>query len=875
MATIKPRSGSHGDYSAPSTEYLAGALDFSQVQNEVKARAQHMLGQDAMPYDGKVSIGDRISCFVENCVATYDNAFFYMLFIMSAIFVCLFGTLWREVQDDEWKEEWTVRHGMFQAFQVLATGGIDDEIKERWPVIIYCLMCFFGIVVFALLVGMITESFAGIADKFNEGRTQFTGRDHTLIVGWNESTVRLICELAFIRRQWRVQNETCFRRLFWCARVKPSTPVAKGSIVIMCNTKEKPEMQQEILAAFQENGINPKRTRVGWDVICRIGDPTNVADLQRVGAHRAMAIIIQMTEEDRLEEEAQEGTVQNGATLRSLLAVRTALFSCHAMTNLLDLRIVVQLASSSKAIEAATFKDPNGRQVVYLQDLSVFLNSMMFLCATQQGLAEVLMDLIGFDGMAIRLRKVDTFTDKGRHLIGKTVQEAAVAWEDGIILGVIQSRSSPLCDLDPTLGIAPTAERPIQSTDRVIFVSDSSMPIPSKVADDLEIPAPTAICSETETAPENMLVSGWRKEWDEPRRFGMRLNSINEDCNAGSWICFMNMKKFEDFKELMDRVSILANGEVTYDEKKKEWQWFGRMFISHCYGDAAVFDDLQTHLLANRLRPFSEAVIISTMADKKLSPISRDTRVMNIMLLLRYIIADAGLPGIHIVGENALDSTTSLALAPPGLHDGLDTPDFVNIHAVIARALCSTLAYPRMYYALSQLFSNMPGYPCIVFKDAGTAVPLQTTLLFAQIIKAAQKAKPNDVCIGLRRKCGFIELAPRLSSQWVCEKGDKLVIVTRTCGHPRGIWDDPVTPSMSRASALQQQAPVVHGSGKALPVPSPVPSAVPVPSQKAPTVELDPPGIPGTTPLEEAERPAHVLASGAWSAAAQPRGVPS
>ena len=33
------------------------------------------------------------------------------------------------------------------------------------------------------------------------------------------------------------------------------------------------------------SGIVPARTKVGWDIICRVGDPRKVHDLIRVGAH--------------------------------------------------------------------------------------------------------------------------------------------------------------------------------------------------------------------------------------------------------------------------------------------------------------------------------------------------------------------------------------------------------------------------------------------------------------------------------------------------------------------------------------------------------------------------------------------------------------
>ena len=39
-------------------------------------------------------------------------------------------------------------------------------------------------------------------------------------IGWNEATVRVVCQLAFLRRTFLVQNETWERTLFPWTRVK-------------------------------------------------------------------------------------------------------------------------------------------------------------------------------------------------------------------------------------------------------------------------------------------------------------------------------------------------------------------------------------------------------------------------------------------------------------------------------------------------------------------------------------------------------------------------------------------------------------------------------------------------------------------------------
>ena len=102
---------------------------------------------------------------------------------------------------------------------------------------------------------------------------------------------------------------------------------------------------------MDERGILPSRTKIGQNVIVRVGDPTNVNDLlryfklhtiyilfktfvlhlfyaySRVGAHRASAVLVMVTDEDIIEEDASDGNVQNGCTLRVALALRHVLFT--------------------------------------------------------------------------------------------------------------------------------------------------------------------------------------------------------------------------------------------------------------------------------------------------------------------------------------------------------------------------------------------------------------------------------------------------------------------------------------------------------------------------------------------------------------------
>lgn len=242
--------------------------------------------------------------------------------------------------------------------------------------------------------------------------------------------------MAFLRRAYRIQNETWERYLFPWLRVKPSTPAAEAPVVILTDKYQKEEMDEILKSTLAERGINPQRTCVGWDIICRHGDPTAIHDLVRVRAHEATCIVLMNTEKDTEEAESSGGKVRNGGTMRGLLALRHVLFANKGENGMLQddaaIRIVVQLSEPSKYVEAAQWlnsrhpsnpnlnSNPNvkhsnltpastwrGQEVVMPMDLSVFINSLLFSCAQQPGLAKVLLELLNFDGTAIRCRPVE------------------------------------------------------------------------------------------------------------------------------------------------------------------------------------------------------------------------------------------------------------------------------------------------------------------------------------------------------------------------------------------------------------------------------------------------------------------------------------
>ena len=87
-----------------------------------------------------------------------------------------------------------------------ARAGNDPDISTIGERAVYAMMLLVGVVVIAILIGLITDSVQEFMASLGGGRTKVAEKGHTLIMGWNESTPRLICQICFLRQAWRRQT---------------------------------------------------------------------------------------------------------------------------------------------------------------------------------------------------------------------------------------------------------------------------------------------------------------------------------------------------------------------------------------------------------------------------------------------------------------------------------------------------------------------------------------------------------------------------------------------------------------------------------------------------------------------------------------------
>jgi len=179
-----------------------------------------------------------------------------------------------------------------------------------------------------------------------------------------------------------------------------------------------------------------------------------------------------------------------------------------------------------------------------VQDLSVFVNTLMFTCSIQPGLSDVLMDLVGFEGVALRLRKVVDFPGGGANLIGKSLSSMSHHWEEAVLAGILPPIPMEVDQPQPDNGMAPDGNRTIEQGDRLIFLSRQSLPTvstgtPYKAADMSSRGEDVATANGQK--PLNILVCGFRIEWKKARRFAFRIRDTSTSLADGSTIHFLNI----------------------------------------------------------------------------------------------------------------------------------------------------------------------------------------------------------------------------------------------------------------------------------------------------------------------------------------------
>ena len=350
-----------------------------------------------------------------------------------------------------------------------------------------------------------------------------------------------------------------------------------------------------------------------------------------------------------------------------------------------------------------------------------------------------------------------------------------------------------------------------------------------------------------EETVKSILVCGWREEWSKnSKMLRGRIKSLGAQADEDVvHMKFLNLFSAEQFFDIMSKIRATADANTPgkYYLEGEEQGMVYKMELTHFQGDgvseedlAAVLDtdDFEVALVmatqvlcvsmlcvscvhaktsaCNTTQICSSLVITPIFVAQvglSIPPILRDSRVLKICMLLRYLTDQKRKSNktIRICSENSLDQTSALAVTPQPLHKSSQhvLPDFINTPAIYARALTMALAYPGecnsqacphfliqfaaemgpAILAMSETDDNLEpgqlGEPQIEFIDTTTIgiVGMELSLNDLQEVFPDEDENCRTIVIGYSDKLGTIAIAPPAFEcrEWDLE--DRVIVFQR------------------------------------------------------------------------------------------------
>jgi voltage-gated potassium channel Kch len=360
--------------------------------------------------------------------------------------------------------------------QALAPNPVDVNAGPWRFLLAMLVITLGGIFMVSIFIGIVTSSLENKVQSLRRGRSRVIEKDHTVILGWDEHIFTIISELA-------IAFETH----------------ARSCIVIM-GDKDKVEMEDEIRAKVHHN---KKKT----EIVCRSGNPIDMADLEIVSLNTARSIIVL----------APGGEDADNCVIKTLLAITN---NPHRRAQ--PFHIVTEIQDATN-LEAARLVGKDEATILLISDIIAHIIAQT---CRQSGLSVVYTELLNFEGDEI-------YFNEEPKLVGRTFGEALLRYEDSAVIGLLPAGGDP--KLNPPMGTV------VQAGDKLIVVSNdettvhlSNLSTPPIQADLIRLQAPK------KPEPELTLILGWNKrgativsEMDEYVAPGSSITVVDEMAEVG------------------------------------------------------------------------------------------------------------------------------------------------------------------------------------------------------------------------------------------------------------------------------------------------------------------------------------------------------
>ncbi len=283
-----------------------------------------------------------------------------------------------------------------------------------------------GIVVLSLVISFVSNGFETKINTLSKGRGKVLEKDHTLILGFDNSVPIMVEELI-------IANEN----------------VKRGIIVILSE-----KLPEEVFSTLNETIKNYKNTKV----IVRSGSTQIVDDLNMCAIGESKAVIISGNNDIE--------------TIKTLITINQSDFKNNKNAH------ITSEIHSDKNITIAKKLVPNQVETIYVHDLKARIFARTCL---QPGSSMVYKDLFSFDGSEIYFEPLNRGLEK---LIGKTFSEAVLSLNNGYLIGLSRD-GKQLVNPDPNLKIEDRDELIVIAEDdgKIVYQDNSALNLKVVVGD--------------------------------------------------------------------------------------------------------------------------------------------------------------------------------------------------------------------------------------------------------------------------------------------------------------------------------------------------------------------------------------------------------
>ncbi|KAH9726864.1 putative ion channel CASTOR [Citrus sinensis] len=320
----------------------------------------------------EVSLSKQLAYRVDVFFSVHPYAKPLALLVATLLLICLGGLALFGVTDDN------LADCLWLSWTFVADSGNHANSEGIGPRLVSVSISFGGMLIFAMMLGLVSDSISEKFDSLRKGRSEVVEQNHTLILGWSDKLGSLLNQLA-------IANESL-----------------GGGIVVVMAERDKEEMELDI--SKMEFDFK------GTSVICRSGSPLILADLKKVSVSKAHAIIV-LAEDGN----ADQSDARALRTVLSLTGVKEGLRG-HIVVELSDLdnEVLVKLVGGD-LVQTVVAHDVIGR--------------LMIQCARQPGLAQIWEDILGFENCEFYIKRWPT-------LDGMPFEDALISFPDAIPCGV-------------------------------------------------------------------------------------------------------------------------------------------------------------------------------------------------------------------------------------------------------------------------------------------------------------------------------------------------------------------------------------------------------------------------------------------------------